>query len=123
MNIVVWVVQVLLTIAFLGAGTLKLTQPREALLERMPYVEDLPGVRVKIVGTIEVLGALGVILPSLTGIAPILAPIAATGLALVMVGAASLHIKRKEYSAIAINAVLFALAVFVAWARFGPYAL
>jgi uncharacterized membrane protein len=122
-NIVVWVVQVLLTIAFLGAGTLKLTQPREALLERMPYVEDLPGVRVKIVGTIEVLGALGVILPSLTGIAPILAPIAATGLALVMVGAASLHIKRKEYSAIAINAVLFALAVFVAWARFGPYAL
>jgi hypothetical protein len=61
------------------------------------------------------------ILPAATGIAPILTPIAATGLAVIMVLAAATHIRRKEPSGVAVNAVLFLLAAAVAWGRFGPY--
>ena len=62
------------------------------------------------------------ILPAWTGIAPILTPIAATGLALTMVLAATVHFRRKEYQMIGVNATLFAFAAFVAVMRFGPYA-
>ncbi|WCN79082.1 DoxX family protein [Micromonospora sp. LH3U1] len=69
----------------------------------------------------ELLGGLGLILPAATGIAPVLTPIAATCLAVVMVLAAITHIRRKESSGVAINAVLFLLRAFVAWGRFGPW--
>ena len=68
----------------------------------------------------EILGALGVILPAWTGVAPILTPIAATGLAIVMIGAALTHLRRKEPQAIAVNAVLLAIAAVVAVLRVGP---
>ncbi len=122
MNTAIWVVQVLLGAAFILSGVIKTTQPHDKIQKNVPYVEDLPGIRLRIVGAVELLGGFGVILPAWTGIAPILTPIAATGLMIVMTGAALLHVRRKEYSAIAVNAVLFALAAIVAWARFGPYA-
>jgi hypothetical protein len=74
------------------------------------------------IGVLEILGALGLILPAVLDLAPILVPLAATGLALVMVGASVTHYRRGERPMIAINAVLFVLAVIVAWGRFGPYA-
>ena len=123
MNVVVWVVQALLGLAFLGSGTVKATQPRKKLQAQMPYVEDFTDGQVKAIGVVEILGGLGVILPAWTGIAPILTPIAATGLAIVMVVAALVHVRRKEVQAIPINTVLFALAAFVAITRFGPYSL
>lgn len=71
----------------------------------------------------EVLGALGLILPALLGVATVLVPIAATGLALVMVGAAVVHVRRGDGVQAAIpSLVLAALAAVVAWGRFGPYA-
>jgi uncharacterized membrane protein YphA (DoxX/SURF4 family) len=121
MNVVVWVVQVLLAIAFAFSGFMKMTQPDKKLIERMPYVEDFPGVRIKLIGAVEFLGALGLVLPAWTGIAPVLTPIAAAGLSLTMVLAAVVHVRRKEFNAIPINAVLFVLALFVAIMRFGPY--
>lgn len=121
MNIVIWVVQVLLGLTFAFTGSAKLTQPREKLKRYMAFVEDFSDMQVKEIGGVEVLGALGVILPAWTGIAPILTPIAATGLAIVMVLAALTHARRKEFSSIPVTVVLFALAVFVAVARFGPY--
>ncbi|MFE9449728.1 DoxX family protein [Streptomyces sp. NPDC006739] len=60
-------------------------------------------------------------LPAATGIAVVLTPLAAVGLAVVMVLAGAFHIRRGEYSAIGLNAVLLALSVVVAWGRFGPY--
>jgi hypothetical protein len=84
-------------------------------------VEDFSPATVRFIGIVELAAALGLILPAVTGIAPILTPLAATGLAVVMVLAAITHVRRKEPSGIAVNAVLFALAVFVAWGRFGPY--
>jgi uncharacterized membrane protein YphA (DoxX/SURF4 family) len=122
MNVVVWVVQIMLGIAFMFSGLGKLLRRREDLRKQMAYVEDFSDGQIKAIGAAEVLGALGVILPAWTGIAPILTPIAATGLAANMVGAAIVHNRRKEYQMIGVNAVLFALAAFVAIMRFGPYA-
>lgn len=121
MNVVLWIVQGLLAAAFGMAGIMKSTQPKEKLADRLPWVADFSPATVRFIGIVELAAALGLILPALTGIAPILTPLAATGLAVVMVLAAIVHVRRKEPSGIAINAVLFALAVFVAWGRFGPY--
>lgn len=121
MNIALWIAAGLLAVAFLAAGLSKLVQPKEKLAERTPYVEDFSAGAVKAIGALEVAGAIGLILPAITKIAPVLVPLAATGLALMMVGAIVVHLRRGEKS-IAVNIVLLALAVFVAWGRFGAYA-
>ncbi|WP_448612836.1 DoxX family protein [Modestobacter sp. URMC 112] len=123
MDVVLWIVAGVLAVAFLGAGLMKLAQPKEKLVESgMGWAGDFsPGV-VKAIGVLEVLGALGLILPALFGTAPVLVPLAAAGLALLMVGAIVVHARRKETPMIVINVVLLALAVFVAWGRFGQYA-
>src|SRR5258707_13692694 len=118
MNIVIWVVQILLAFGFGLAGLTKLTQPREKLVERMGFVNDFPQNIVRLIGLLEVLGAIGVILPALTGILPWLTPVAAGGLILVMVGAMLTHIRRHEYSSIGVNAILLVLAVVVVYGRF-----
>lgn len=123
MNTAIWIAQGILAAVFLAAGLLKLTQSREVLLERTPYVEDFTDAQVKAIGTLEVLGAIGVVLPAALKIAPILTPIAACGLALTMVAAAATLIRRHEYSHLPLNAVMFLLAVFVAVERFGPHSL
>lgn len=122
MNIALWIVQALLAVAFLGAGAMKLTQPKEKLVTSLAWAESFSPTSIKLIGAAEILGALGLVLPALTGIAPVLTPLAAVGLAVVMVGAIVTHGRRGETPMIAVNAVLLALAVFVAWGRFGPYA-
>lgn len=122
MNVALWIVQILLTVAFLGAGAMKLLQPKEKVAASMAWAESFSPTAIKLIGLVEVLGALGLVLPALTGIAPILTPLAATGLALVMVGAVVTHARRDENQMIGANVVLLLLAAFVAWGRFGPYA-
>jgi uncharacterized membrane protein len=123
MNVVLWIVAGLLALAFLAAGLMKLSTPKEKLAERMAWVNDYSAGQVKAIGAVEVLGAIGLILPAVTGIAPVLVPLAAAGLAIVMVLAAIMHLRRGDGAAAVVpNIVLFALAVFVAWGRFGPYA-
>jgi uncharacterized membrane protein len=123
MNVALWIVAGLLALAFLAAGLMKLSTPKEKLAERMAWVNDYSAGQVKAIGAVEVLGAIGLILPAVTGIAPVLVPLAAAGLAIVMVLAAIMHLRRGDGAAAVVpNIVLFALAVFVAWGRFGPYA-
>jgi len=122
-NVVLWILQGLLAVAFAGAGVLKSTRPKEKLAPQMPWVEDFSPATVRFIGVTEFLGALGLILPALTGIAPILTPLAATGIAVIMLLAAIVHARRKEPSGIAVTVVLLVLAATVAWGRFGPYAL
>ncbi len=120
MNLVLWLVQGLLAAAYLAAGILKTTQPREKLVQsNMTWAEDFSDSTVKTIGVLEILGALGLVLPWATGIAPVLTPLAATGLALDMVSAAAVHARRKD-PAMAFFAVgvLFFLDVFVAVGRF-----
>lgn len=121
MNVALWVVAGILAAMFATAGVMKATQPKDALAEKLPWVADFSPNTVRFIGVVEFLGALGLILPAWTGIAPILTPLAATGLAVVMALAAITHARRKEPSAIAFNLILLAAAVFVAWGRFGPY--
>ncbi|MCP2323940.1 putative membrane protein YphA (DoxX/SURF4 family) [Hamadaea flava] len=121
MNVLLWIVQILLAAAFVMAGVMKSTQPKEKLAPKLPWTEDFSSGTVKLIGIAELLGGLGLILPAAMGIAPILTPIAATCLGVIMVLAAATHIRRKEPSAVVFNLVLFALAAVVAWGRFGPY--
>jgi uncharacterized membrane protein YphA (DoxX/SURF4 family) len=123
MNTVIWIAQGILAAVFLAAGLLKLTNTRAALKDKTPYVEDFTDSQVKAVGTLEVLGAAGVVLPATLKILPVLSPIAACGQALTMVAAAATLIRRGEYAHVALNLFIFALAVFVAVERFGAYAL
>ncbi|MEU4161767.1 DoxX family protein [Actinoplanes sp. NPDC026670] len=123
MNIVLWVIAGLLAAAFLGAGGMKLSQSKEKLAASgMAWTEDFSAGAVKAIGAAELLGAIGLILPALLDIAPVLVPLAATGLALTMIGAVVVHLRRGETQAIAPSAVLFVLSAIVAWGRFGPYA-
>jgi uncharacterized membrane protein YphA (DoxX/SURF4 family) len=122
MNVFLWIVAGLLAAMFLAAGLMKLTQERRKLLANpnMKWTEDFSAGTIKLIGTAEVLGAVGLILPAALDIAPVLVPLAATGLAVLMLGAAITHARRKEPQAIVINAVLLILAVIVAIFRFGP---
>ena len=117
MGIALWVVQVLVAAAFLMSGATKLSQPKEKLLKNWAWVEDFSQRTVRIIGALEVLGAIGIVLPSLTGIVPWLTPLAALGLVLTMIGAALTHLRRAEYGLIAVNALLLILAALVAYGR------
>ncbi|WP_416985186.1 DoxX family protein [Streptomyces sp. T028] len=124
MNVALWVVAALLSLVFLGAGAMKLTQSKEKILAsgpNMAWAEDFSPGMIRFIGTAEVLGAIGLLLPPAVDVATFFVPLAATGLALVMIGAAIEHGRRKEYPNIAVPVVLLALAVFEAWGRFGPH--
>jgi uncharacterized membrane protein YphA (DoxX/SURF4 family) len=121
MNVVLWIVAGLLALAFVAAGLTKLTQPKEKLAATMGWVEDFSPASVKGIGAVEVLAAIGLILPAALGVVPVLVPLAALGLVALMAGAAVTHARRKETPMIAINLVLLVLAVVVAWGRFGPW--
>ncbi len=118
MNIALWIVQILLALAFGGAGFMKATQPREKFQANMKWVEDFAPNTIKGIGTLEVMAAIGLILPFLTGILPVLTPLAAVGLVLTMIGAMITHVRRGEYPGLVANLVLLALALFVAYGRF-----
>ncbi|MEV6037487.1 DoxX family protein [Nonomuraea sp. NPDC052116] len=122
MNVVLWIIASLLALAFFGAGLMKLSQPKEKLATSgLAWTEDFSAGAVKGIGALEALAGIGLILPAALGIVPVLTPLAAAGLVIVMIGAAVVHARRKEYQGIAINAVLLLLAAVVAWGRFGPY--
>lgn len=122
MNITLWIIASVLALAFLASGLMKISQPREKLAASgLAWTEDYNPGAVKAIGAAEVLGALGLILPALAGIATFLVPVAAAGLAIVMVGAIITHLKRGEKQAVVINIVLAALALVVAVGRFGPF--
>jgi len=121
MNIALWIIAGLLAVAFLASGAMKLIQPAEKLVTSgMPALEDFSPGTIKAIGALEVLAAVGLILPAALGIAPVLVPLAAVGLVLLMVGAVITHLRRHEARAIPVNLALLALAVLVAWGRFGP---
>jgi uncharacterized membrane protein YphA (DoxX/SURF4 family) len=121
MNIVLWIIQVLLALIFLAAGSMKLARPRLALAGQLPFVEDFSDAQVKGIGALEVLAAIGLVVPPLVHIATFLTPLAAVGLVLLMAGAAATHLRRHEPQMLAVNGTLLILAAVVAIGRFGPY--
>jgi uncharacterized membrane protein YphA (DoxX/SURF4 family) len=93
-----WTLQILLALAFLAAGSMKLMSSREQLLEQpaMAWASDFSPLEIKLIGAAEVSGALGLVLPAATGIAATLTPLAAGGLAALMAGAVATHLRRGE---------------------------
>ncbi|HEV3056693.1 MAG TPA: DoxX family protein [Vicinamibacterales bacterium] len=114
MNVLLWVLQVLLALAFLGHGCLLLFPPA-AVVEQMNA--SLPRWFQLFVGVAEVLAAVGFTLPGLTRIQPWLVPAAAAGVMIVMISATFFHTMRGELSSAATTAVLLAMATFVAYMR------
>ena len=117
MNGTLWTLQGLLALVFLVTGAIKIVLPKERLAAQMGWVENVSQPVVRLIGVVEILGAMGLILPSLTGIMPWLTPLAAAGLALTMVGASSTHYRRNELSRIGLTAVLLVMTLFVAVGR------
>ena len=118
MNIVLWVLQGLLGAAFIAAGLMKATQPKEKLPANMVWTQRRSAGTIKFIGVTELLGGLGLILPWATDIATVLTPLAAVGLGLVMVLAIGDHVRAKEYNVIGFNVILGAIAVVIAVGRF-----
>ena len=118
LNITLWIAQILLAGMFIMSGFLKAAQPVEELAKILPWAAQVPEGLVRFIGISEILGGLGLILPALLRIKPILTAWAAVGLAVIMLLAAAFHASRGENSAIGMNVILALLAAFVAWGRF-----
>jgi len=122
MNLALWIIAALLAAVFLFAGATKLLIPREKLAKAPGggWVNDVSDGFVKALGAVEILGAVGLILPAALDIAPVLVPLAAVGLAAVMAGAAIVTLRRHEPTHALLNLTYLALIAFVAFGRFGP---
>ncbi|KRV48493.1 hypothetical protein AQ490_24785 [Wenjunlia vitaminophila] len=122
MDTALWIVAGLLAVVFLAGGAMKLFQSKEKLVASgMAVMEGYSSGAIKAIGTLELLAAVGLILPAALDIAPVLVPLAAVGVVLLMIGAFVAHLRRHETQSLVVTAVLLALAAFVAWGRFGPH--
>ncbi len=120
MNIALWVIQVLLAGMYGMAGSMKTFQPDKVRTNpQMTWAHDKHDGYIRFVGISELLGAVGLIIPALTGILPWLTPLAAIGLALIQLLAIfTVHLPKKEYQVIPVNVVLLVLAIIAAYGRF-----
>lgn len=116
-HITLWVAQVLLAAMFLMSGFMKASTPLEKLSAMVPWTNDVPLALVRFIGTVELLGGLGLLLPSLLRIKPFLTVLAAIGLAIIMLLAIPFHISRGETSVIGMNVLFMLIALFIAWGR------
>ena len=116
MSIALWVAQGFAALVFLMTGALKVVTPKDKLATKMHWAATWPAHRIKLLGLAEIAGAFGLVLPGVLHIAPILTPIAAVCLAVLMLGAVQTHRKLHENAAPAI--VLVFVCVAIAAARF-----
>ncbi|MEU7638033.1 MULTISPECIES: DoxX family protein [unclassified Streptomyces] len=114
MNIAYWIVAGLLALFYFYAGTLKVIRSRDQLRPMMAWVDRIPLPALRALGTVEVLGATGLILPPSTGIAPSLAPAAAIGFVLLQIGAITVHLTGEDRR-IALNVGLTVTAAVTIW--------
>jgi uncharacterized membrane protein YphA (DoxX/SURF4 family) len=122
MNLALWIIAAVLAAIFLVGGASKLFVSKERLAEFHAgrWVEDFSAGSVKALGVLDILAAIGLVLPAVLDIAPVLVPLAAVGVVLLMVGAVVTRVKCHLARAIAPDVVCLAVAAFVAWGRFGP---
>jgi putative oxidoreductase len=118
LTIGLWTAQTILALMFGMAGVMKTTQPIAELAQKLVWPGAVPPGLVRFIGASELLGALGLLLPSVTRIKPGLTPLAAAGLVTIMALASVFHLTRGELPAIAFNLALGSVAAFVAWGRY-----
>lgn len=117
MQLALWMVSGLLALAMVAAGGMKLSTPRTKLMEKMKWATTWTDTNVKLLGLSEVLGGIGIIVPHATGILPVLTPVAAACLVVLMLGAVKTHLDREESPLAA--TVLALMGAFVAIGRSG----
>ncbi|MFD1145677.1 DoxX family protein [Saccharothrix hoggarensis] len=125
MNVALWIVAGLLSVVYLVGGVGKVVVSKERIAaagHAGAWVEDFSAGSVKAIGALEFLAAVGLILPAVLGIAPVLVPLAALGLVVIMAAAAVTRYRRGEIKLMVLDLGYLALAAFVAWGRFGPEA-
>ncbi len=115
MNLALWIAQAVLAFIFVAAGAPKLLLSRARLAGKMTWTKDASDLAVKLLGGAELLGAAGLVLPRLVGIAPILTPIAAACLFVILIGAVAMKLRLHESPALPAVAAL--VAAFVAAGR------
>jgi hypothetical protein len=121
MNIALWIIAGLLAAAFLASGAMKLLQPKERLVASgVEFLEGFSAGSIKAIGALEVLGAVGLILPAALDIAPVLVPLAAVGLVVMVIGAIIAQLRRHQTQPMVANLAMIAAAGFVMWGCFGP---
>ena len=118
MNIALWIVAGVFGIAYVAGGIVKLTMPYEKYAAKLGCPEDFTPGNVRFMGVVEILGGIGLVLPGLVGVAPVLVPIAASCMALYMAGAITERLRRGEYKELLGDLLFLAAMVFVAWGRF-----
>lgn len=119
MEALLWTFQILLAVLFAFVGFLKVTRSREELAPRMGWVADATDAQVKLVGVLELMAAVGLVLPAALGIVPVLTALAAVGVVLLMAGAARTHASMNELNRIPVTVVIAAIALVIAVQRFG----
>ena len=118
LNMALWVAQVILAVIFAMSGVMKAFYPIEDLAVSMAWTNDLPETLVRFIGTMELAGAVGLLVPALLRFMPILTAWAGFGLTTIMVLATGFHLLRGELTMAPIPFVIGILAAFVAWGRF-----
>jgi hypothetical protein len=116
-TIALWIAQLLLAAAYGLFGSMKATQPLDQISIMMKWIPDFPPLFVRTLGIVEVLGAIGIILPSLFRIQPRLTVIAALCILVHQFCAVALHASKGEFDVLGLNVVLIALAAFIFWGR------
>ena len=117
LNIILWIVQLLMAATLIWAACAKWAMPADKLTAMWPWTGELSRTLVKLTGILDLLGGLGLVLPALLRIRPMLTPVAAICLILLMICATVFHLARGEASSIGFNIVFALLAAFVAWGR------
>jgi hypothetical protein len=118
LNIALWAAQILLALVFFITGAAKLFLSIESLNELIPWTKDVNSIPIRLIGFSEIIGSLGLILPSLLRIKPWLTPLAAVSIAVVMLLAIIFNISIGETSVLGINVLLLLISIFIVWGRF-----
>lgn len=118
MNKFIWVLQVLLALFFIMPGVTKIITPKKDLIEKKMLSAGDSEVPVRIIGIMEILGCIGLILPMVLHVLPLLTPIAASGFCVVMTGAFAVHFSKGEYKILLLLVIVFITSATVAWYRF-----
>jgi uncharacterized membrane protein len=119
MNVALWIVASVLAFGFIAGSIVKLTWSHERYAAKLHWPADFTAGQVKLIGVVELLGGIGLVLPGLLAIAPVLVPIAASGMALYMAGAVTERVRRREHTEMIGDLLFVAALLFVAWGRFG----
>ncbi len=115
---IIWVFQILLALWFMMPAYMKLTISKEKMIAAKQLPPDRNPVPIRVLGFLELLGIVGIIVPRLTGLLPVLTPITAACFAIVMIGAFIIHFNKHEYKVLPMIVIAFILSLIVAWFRF-----